>query len=109
MPGAYLWLWDDAKEKWVKAPAVVVPKRMTAAGQVVEGAHKLHWVSMNPSAADSEAALTDNLDGAGDPVFDMFHASRDHMHMVLSPPMPFTNGIYLKTLNHMTSVIFGYV
>lgn len=109
MPGAYGWAWNHITEKWERVPSCVTTKRMTGTGQVVEGAHKLYWISMNPSAADSEAALTDNLDGAGDPAFDMFHASRDHMHAVLRPPMPFTTGIYLKTLNHMTSLIFGYV
>lgn len=117
----FIWAWDTDAEEWIKVqvtaagylkvhlmPEEVTTKRMTGVGQVVSGAAKLHWLSMNPSAADSEAVLTDDLDGSGATVFDMFHASRDHMHMLLSPPMPFTTGIYLKTLNHMTSVMFGY-
>lgn len=87
----------------------VETKRMTNTGQVVAGVHRLYWVSMNPSAANAVIALTDNTDGAGDPVFDMYHATRDHMHMVLSPPMLFDKGIYVKTFTSMTSMVFGYV
>jgi len=103
------WYWNYTTNEWEKVPAVVTTKRMTAIGQVIAGAHKLHWVSMNPSAANSELVITDDTDGSTATVFDAFHATRDHMHMVLSPPMPFTTGIYLKTLNHMTSLILGYV
>lgn len=103
------WLWNHISHIWEKAPAVVTTKRMTATGQVVAGAHKLFWVSMNPSAANSAAVLTDDTDGSTATVFDMFLTTRDHMHMVLSPPMPFSTGIYLKTLTNMTSMIFGYV
>jgi len=103
------WRWNHIDRVWNKLPAVVTPKRITAIGQVIAGAHNLCWVSMNPSAANSEIALTDDLDGLGATVFDMFHATRDHMHMVLTPPMPFTTGIYVKTLTNFTSLIFGYV
>lgn len=103
------WAWDYVNNEWCKIPAAVTTKRMTTTGQVASGARKLFWVSMNPSAADSEAVLIDSLTATGDTVFDMFHASRDHMHMVLNPPMIFATGIYLKTIDHMTSMIFGYV
>jgi len=103
------WRWNHISNEWEKVPAVVTTKRMTAVGQVVAGAHKLFWVSMNPSAANSVLVLTDDTDGLTATVFDAFHATRDHMHMVLSPPMPFTTGIWIKTLTSFTSVIFGYV
>lgn len=104
-----IWLWDNANSAWVKSPAAVVPKRMTGTGLVVAGAHKLFWVSMNPSAANSVLELTDAIAAAAAVVFDMYHATRDHMHMVLSPPMPFTTGIYIETFTSFTSVMFGYV
>ena len=103
-----IWLWSPGQNKWVKQPADCPTMRMTAVGQVYEGACKLHWISMNPSAADSEAALSDDTDGSTATVFDMFHTSRDHMHMLLIPAMRFSTGIYLKNLNKMTSLIFGY-
>lgn len=101
--------WDMIAQEWRKAPAVVRSKRVTATGQVVAWSVKLYWASMNPSAANAAAELTDDLTGLAAVVFDMFHASRDHMHMVLSPPMLFADGLWLKTLTNMTSVIFGYV
>lgn len=104
-----LWLWDYTNHVWIKAPAVVVTKRMAGTGQVIAGVHKLFWVSMNPSAANSILVLTDDTDGSTATVFDMYHATRDHMHMVLNPPMPFTTGIYIKTFTSFTSVMFGYV
>jgi len=103
------WLWNHISKRWDKAPSTVTPKRMIATGQVVAGAHKLCWVSMNPSAANSVLELTDAIAGGGAVVFDAFHATRDHMHMVLNPPMPFTTGIYIETLTSFTSIIFGYV
>jgi len=109
MSGVMIWLWDDANRVWVRAPAVVVVKRMDGTGQVIAGAHKLFWVSMNPSAANSVLELTDAIAALGAVVFDMYHATRDHMHMVLNPPMPFTTGIYLETFTSFTSVMFGYV
>ena len=104
------WLWDDTLKLWVKAPAVVTVKRIIATGQVgAVGAHKLFWVSMNPSAANSILEITDDTDGSTAVVFDMYHATRDHMHMLLGPPMPFSNGIWVKTFTSFTSVMFGYV
>lgn len=104
-----LWLWDYTNNSWVKAPAAIIPKRMTATGQVIAGAHKLYWVSMNPSAANSVLELTDAIGGGSAVVFDMYHATRDHMHMLLNPPMPFATGIWIETLTSFTSVMFGYV
>lgn len=104
-----LWLWDDANTEWVKAPAVVVPLRLIAAGPVVGGAHKLYWVTMNPSAGLSVFELTDDTTGLTAVVYDHFHTAKEAHHVNLSPPMPFTTGIYLKTLTNMTSIIFGYI
>jgi len=109
MPGVFLWSYDHINDEWVKVPACVTTKRMTGTGKVVEGAHKLYWVLPNPSAVNCEAALTDNLTGDGDPVIDGFSSVRDSLPMNLIPPMQFTTGIYLKTLEAMTSITFGYV
>ena len=106
---ANIWLWDAANEVWVKAPAVVVSKRMTATGQVISGAHKLYWIEINPSAGSSVFELTDATAGGGTVLYDCFHTAREsHVHE-FHPPMPFSTGIYLETFTNMTSVIFGYI
>lgn len=109
MPGAYGWEWNHITEEWEKAPACVTTKRMTEAGLVISGAHKLYWISCNPSLAASEWALTDNLDGAGDPELEHHHPDRESHNTNLVPPKFFATGIYLKTLENMTSMTFGYV
>uniref|UniRef100_A0A6H1ZP27 Uncharacterized protein n=1 Tax=viral metagenome TaxID=1070528 RepID=A0A6H1ZP27_9ZZZZ len=101
--------YDAVFAGWTRVPSKVTPKRMTAAGQVVAGAHNLYWLSINPSAAAAAVDITDDLTGLGAIVFDMYRATRDHMHIVLEPPMPFSTGIYLKTFTNLTSVMFGYV
>ncbi len=107
--GLLLWLWNDANNIWEKAPAVVVPKRMVVTGQVVAGAHKLYWMALNPSAGNSAIELTDAIVALAAVAFDHFDVSREGHMLLLSPPMPFSTGIYLETLTNMTSVIFGYV
>ena len=104
-----LWLWDYKNEVWVKQPAAVKTIRKIAVGEVVAGAARLYWISMNPSAANSVLEITDAVAIGGDIVFDMYHATRDHMHMLLNPPMPFVTGIWIETLTSFTSVMFGYV
>lgn len=104
-----MWEWDEANSEWVKQPAVVTTKRMTATGQVISGAHKLYWINVNPSAGNSLLELTDDTAVSGTVVYDCFHTGKEaHMHS-FSPPMPFSDGIYLETFTNMTSVIFGYI
>ena len=103
------WEWDDTNKEWVKAPAVVIPKRMTGVGQVVLGAKKLYWISMKPSAASSEFQVTDATAGSATPLLEYFHTGYEsHIHN-LDPPCPFVSGIYLETFTNMTSITFGYV
>ena len=104
-----IWLWDDANQVWVKAPAAVVTVRMVATGQVIDGAHKLYWMALNPSAGNSVIELTDAIAALAAIAFDHFDVSREGHMLPLSPPMPFSTGIYLETFTNMTSVIFGYV
>lgn len=103
------WLWDDALEAWVKAPANVRTVRLVGAGQVIAGRHKLHWISCNPSLAASEWELTDAT-AAADPtiVLDHHHPDRESHNTNLVPPMQFEKGIYLETYTNMTSMTFGY-
>ena len=71
MPGQQnIWEWDNANSKWVEKPAVVVTKRMTAAGQVISGAHKLYWIEINPSTGNSVFELTDAIAGGGTVLYD---------------------------------------
>jgi len=104
-----IWLWNDALNKWEKAPSAVVTKRMVAVGQVIAGAHKLYWVSCNPGAGNSLWELTDAIAALGAVVLDCFSTSRESKLGVLSPPMPFATGIYLETFTAITSITFGYV
>lgn len=103
------WLWDDANEVWEKAPASVVTKRMVGVGQVIAGAHKLYWISCNPSVAASVWELSDDTTGLTATVLDHYHATRDGHNTNLIPPKQFAVGIYLKTFTNMTSMTFGYV
>jgi len=103
------WEWDATNNIWVKAPAVVITKRIVAVGQVVAGAHKLYWVVANPGVAASLFELTDATAALGAIVFDHFDTTRDGHVLSLSPPMQFVTGIYLETLTNVTSLIFGYV
>ena len=111
MPEVDLYLWDSEEGygQWVKAPAAVKTKRFTAAGQSVDGAHKLYWLLSDPSAANSAAALTDDDAGGGDIVIDGFEALQQSFFMQLNPPMRFNVGIYLETFDNMTSITIGYI
>ena len=86
----------------------IIPKRMTAVGQVAGVPAKLHWMTMSPTAAASLIELTDDLVGGAVIAWDMTHGVNSAHHMNIMPPMPFANGIYLKTLTNMVSMIFGY-
>ena len=107
--GVQLWLWDNANSTWEKAPASVVTKRLTAAGLVVAGKHKLYWVSCNTGAVNSVWELTDAVAALGTVVLSCYSSSRESKMGVLSPPMQFSTGIYCETFTNMTSMVFGYV
>ena len=90
-------------------PVAVLTQRMVAIGLVVAGAHKLHWISCNPSAGLSVWELSDNALAAGAVVLDHYHTARESHNTNLTPPMQFENGIWLNTFTNMTSMTFGYV
>lgn len=83
--------------------------RLVGTGQVKASAGYLYWITMNPSAGLSVMELSDDIDGSTAVVYDHFHTSRQSHHVNLDPPMPFSNGIYLKTITNMTSIMFGYL
>jgi len=104
------WLWHYAWQAWQKQPAAVTTVRMVAVGQVgVAGAHKLYWISCNPSAGLSLWELTDAIAGGGVVVLDCYSTARETKQGVLSPPMQFSTGIYLETLTNVTGITFGYI
>ena len=86
-----------------------IPARKTAVGQVVAGAHELHQLCANPSAANAALELTDAIAGGGAVLMDMFFSARETHHYVFDPPIPFATGIYLETFTNLTSVLFCYV
>jgi len=108
MPDQFIWLWNDILNKWEKAPACVSTVRLVGTGEVIAGAHYLHWVSCNPSVAASVWELTDAIAGGGVVVLDHYHATRDSHNTNLIPPRYFTTGIWLETFTNMTSMAFGY-
>lgn len=109
MPGAYEYRWDDTNEVWVKAPAVVTVVRLIAAGPVVGGAHKLYWITLTSNTANATITLSDDITGLTGIVYSLKCLANDSRHVVLAPPMPFTDGIYLKSVDKVDEVIFGYV
>ncbi len=109
MPGAYGWVWNHYFNKWERVPACVTTIRLTDAGPVVGGPHKLHWISCNPAAGLSEWQLSDDTDGESAVVLEHFHTERESHNTNLVPPKQFTTGIWLKALDQMTSITFGYV
>ncbi len=109
MPNRVIIVSSDIDIPVAVQPSEVTTARLVAVGQVVAGAHKLYWISMNPSAGASVFELTDDITGLTAVVLDHYHAGRESHVFNAQPPMPFTTGIYLKTLTNMTSIIFGYV
>lgn len=103
------YVWNHITGLWEEAPAVVTTRIMRAAGQVAAGAHKLYWISCNPSAGNSEWKLTDATAGGAFVVLEHFHTTRESHNTNLIPPMNFTTGIYLETFVAMTSMTFGYI
>ena len=81
-------------------PEAVETKRRIAKGLVIAGAHKLYWISCNPSAGNSEWALADDTVGGGDIVLEHFHITQDSHNTNLIPPMQFYTGIYHSTANN---------
>lgn len=108
MSGILTWEWNHITEEWVKAPACVSTIRKVASGEVIGGAHYLHWVSCNPSVAASEWELTDATAGGGDVVLDHHHPERESHNTNYVPPKYFATGIWLETFTNMTSMAFGY-
>ena len=109
MGGVFLWLWDNANGVWEKAPASVASIRLTAAGLMVAGKHKLYWINCTPSGANSLWDLSDDITGLTAIVLSHWDTDRHSDVQILSPPMQFNTGIYLKTFTNMTSVTAGYV
>lgn len=104
-----LWLWNDITQEWEKAPAVVRTTRLVAEDTGIAGAHKLYWISCNPSAGLSEWGLSDAVAPGGAILIEHFHTDRDSHNTNLIPPMYFATGIWLETLTNMTSMTFGYI
>lgn len=110
MPGAYKYIWNHITEEWEKAPAVVTTTSMLGTGQVgPAGAHKLYWVVCSPDAPGSEFELSDDTDGSTAEVYCHFDSDKHSEHLPLDPPMPFTNGIYVKKFDKIKCLHFGYI
>lgn len=103
------WLWDNANTVWVKAPAVVSTIRAVATGLVVLGVCKLYWIVCSPDAPGSEFELSDDTDGSTIEVYCHFDSDKHSEHLPLSPPMQFTNGIWVKKFDKIKCLHFGYL
>ena len=110
MPGQQnIWLWNHISSIWEKAPAVVTTKLMAATGAVKGSAGKLYWVTLNVDGSGGYIELSDDTDGSTAVVYRLQAVGNDSKHAVLDPPMEFTTGIYLKGVDHIVNVIFGYI
>jgi len=103
------WLWNHLLRLWERSPAVVSTTRMVATGQVAPGAHKLYWVACNPSAGNSDWAITDDTAALGVIIVEHFHTDRESHNTNFIPHIQFHDGIWLERLVAMTSMTFGYV
>ncbi len=119
MAGVLLYVWDGSK--WVRAKATpegalyiveghrdILQVRRTTTGSIVKGHYHVQWLTFNPSAANNLVEFTDDEDGSTAVVWDFFRAAREAQHINFSPTFHFDNGIYLKTLTNITSIIIGY-
>jgi hypothetical protein len=117
--GVFLWLWSGTK--WVKglcsaagalrvvrAGLPITVTRADSTGAITATATALFWMHLNPSAGNSVLELTDDLDGESAVFWDDFHTERNAEMHTFDPPLPFANGIYVKTLTNFTSIHFGY-
>ncbi|GAI64200.1 unnamed protein product [marine sediment metagenome] len=109
MPGAYGWEWNHITEKWEKAPAVVEPVRVIALGQAVLGACKLYWIACSPDAPGAEWEITDATETLQPIVYDHFDNDKHSDQLPISPPIPFTEGIWVEKFDHIHSLTFGIV
>lgn len=103
------WRWNHITNQWEKEPAVVNTIRLVAVGQVAAGAHKLYWVTICPFAANWGIEVSDDTTGLTATVWDAWDDLKSSFHVVLSPPMNFTTGIYLKAMGNPVAVTFGYI
>jgi len=90
-------------------PEAVVTKLLDAEDEFIPGAHKLYWISCNPSAGNSEWGLSDAIIAAQPILLEHYHTTRESHNTNLIPPMQFNTGIYIEKFVAMTSMTFGYV
>jgi len=109
MSGGFGWVFDYASELWLPEPASVFTTLLDAEDEFIAGAHKLYWISCNPSAGNSEWGLSDAVAPGGAILLEHFHTSKESHNTNLIPPMQFTTGIFLEKLVLMTSMTFGYI
>ena len=117
--GVFLWLWSGIKPvlalcsaagalRTVRATLPITVTRITADGAVTASATTLYWLHSNPSGGNWVLDITDDDDGDSAIVFDDFGVARESQFHNFDPPIPFANGIYIKTLTNITSILFGY-
>ena len=109
MPDQFVWLWNPNIADWEKAPASVLSIRAAATGSIVARACKLYWIVCSPDSAGSEFELTDNTVAGGTEVYCHFDDNRHSEHLLISPPMQFTKGIYVAKFDKIQCLHFGYV
>jgi len=107
--GKFVWLWNHILGRWEPSPGVVTTTILDAEDEFIAGAHKLYWISCNPSAGNSEWGLSDAVAPGGAILLEHFHTTKESHNTNLIPPMDFTNGIYIEHLVAMTSMTFGYI
>jgi len=98
----------DGEQYFVEGHRDILQVRKVAAGAVVAGHYHIQWLTINPSAANNLVEFTDDTDGSTAVVWDFFRDDKAAQHINFSPTFHFDNGVYLKTLTNITSIIIGY-
>lgn len=98
----------DGETYFVEGHRDILQVRKVATGLIAEGHYHIQWLTINPSATNNAVEFTDDTDGSHAVVWDFFKAAKEAQHINFSPTFHFDNGIYLKTLTNITSIIIGY-
>jgi len=121
MPEQDLYLWDAVAGKWVKAQAgssgsilteeshhAITDLRITATGLAVAGLVYLHWITVNPSGANSVVVFTNSLVALAPNFWAYTKAAKDSDHITFAPALKFTVGLYVETLANVTACNIAY-
>lgn len=100
----------ESTATYKRASELCSTKRLTAVGAIKAAAGKLYWITVRPSTQDWYVSIDNSTDGSGTTAWDVGSggSSSAPFHAVFDPPIPFSTGIYLEAVDHITSITAGY-